>query len=99
MWDFRDSNELNIETEFMSKGYIISDGDIYYLDLMKQRLGAAFLEFADQQNSQSTKLENAHNIINKEDSNKLRLFALYEALTSFVISTSSMPVISFAEIK
>ena len=80
MWDFRDSEELKIENEFMTKGFIISKGETYYLERMKKRLECSFIEFIQQDNLELVDLKDAHNIISKENSNNLRLFILNDIL-------------------
>lgn len=75
-WDFRDSQELQMSSDYEEKGYIIENADYEHLELLKEGIENAFLEFNNAQNHSFAKLENAHHVVSHEESNDLRLFIM-----------------------
>ena len=77
-WDFRQQSELEMSKSFEEKGYVVENGNSKYLDLMRDKIQEILTEYADNQASFKIKLERAHEIINKDQSNILRLHIMNE---------------------
>ena len=77
-WDFRDEDELVMSAKYENDGYVIHDANHKYLERMKQRLKDSFHDFAHNIDQQIVELENAHKIIDNEQSNNLRLHIMQE---------------------
>lgn len=84
-WDFRSSQELSIGKVYEEKGYIIQKGEINYLDLLKEQIEAAFFNFNKTSGKGSISLEEAHQLIEHNESNNLRLHVMQQLFvnTSF----------------
>lgn len=77
-WDFRDKQELVVSCEYNKEGYIIRKADFEYLELIKNDIESAYLEFASLDAEESKSLESAHLSIHQEDSNNLRLYIMHK---------------------
>ncbi len=81
MWDFRDQKEKRVSKHFRENGYIVENGDIQYIDLLKKQTLNHFFDFqksichiADD----TVRLNEAHLYIEKNESNNLRLYIMKE---------------------
>ena len=72
-WDFRDSQELAAGQEYNKKGYIIEKANLEHLELIKNDIERAYLEYSDITLEKCKKLEKAHLSISQEEVNELRL--------------------------
>ena len=84
-WDFRDSQELFASCEYNKEGYIIDKAKLEYLELIKNDIESAFVEFTSIHRAEAKSLENAHFSVPHEGSNDLRLYIMQKIFqnTSF----------------
>jgi len=75
-WDFRNEAEKLMCKEYEKSGYIIEEGNINHLELIKKAIEIAYLEYINIHNRCSARLEEAHQAINPAESNDLRLFVM-----------------------
>ena len=77
-WDFRDNLDLKISHEYEEQGYIIQDADPVYLELMNKELISSFHDFTKTISSEKISLKNAHQVIQHDASNDLRLHIMQQ---------------------
>ena len=75
-WDFRERDELSRSRIYVSEGYLIADANISYIEDLKADVENAFNEFNEINLKENVKLENAHQVIDSDRSNELRLFIM-----------------------
>ena len=85
-WDFRDSEELLLSSNYEKDGYVIRDANNKYLALLKKDLENAFFEFTKMHSKKTTSIENAHDVISSEEVNELRLFIINKVSESTVFN-------------
>jgi sporadic carbohydrate cluster 2OG-Fe(II) oxygenase len=77
-WDFRSSQELLVSNAYAEEGYVIEDADLKHLERMKVAIETAFKEFTSVRQKEYTTLLKAHQVIQHEESNDLRLFIMHK---------------------
>lgn len=77
-WDFRDEKELVISEEYEQVGYVIKDGDLKYIDLMRDEIKLSFNKFTKNKGREVSNLEDAHQLIKHDESNDLRLHIMHQ---------------------
>ena len=66
-WDFREIEEISTGTTYEEDGYVIVEGNLKYLQLLKEEIEAAFLNFIGSNHGNDFCLENAHKFIKNEE--------------------------------
>jgi len=72
-WDFRNHEDQLLSKAYEEVGYVVTNGNSKYLDLLKHDVEKSFAEFDCNLNHKSVSLEDAHQIIKNDQSNELRL--------------------------
>ena len=72
-WDFRENQELAVSDVYNKIVYVVEKADFKYLELIKNDIERAYIEFASISRSKVQDLEKAHMSISHENSNNLRL--------------------------
>lgn len=83
-WDFRDDLTMLVSSLYEDRGYVVVDADLTYLSLMKSDLNSAFNEYIATHRKNLVSLDNAHQVIDFNESNDLRLFIM-----NFLFTTSN----------
>ena len=72
-WDFRSSDEQLLSKTYEETGFVIENGNHRYLELLKHDIEKSFMAFTGEYSDKKVGLAEAHQIVQKERSNDLRL--------------------------